>query len=97
MKYCLSIDQLLGKLAQEKKMKRKMDMKDKEIGSWLSKNDLHDESMKKEIMEYVKEELEQNRDVHMENILSILPAASSETNISSRLRLACLKKVSSSL
>lgn len=87
--------ELLGKLAQEKKMKQKMDMKDNEIGSWLSKNDLHDESMKKEIMEYVKEELEQNRDVHMENILSILPAASEhETNISSRLRLACLKKVS---
>lgn len=71
-----------------------MKMMDKELKSWLSKNGLGDETMK-EIREYVKEELEQNRDVHMENILSILPAASEhETNISSRLRLACLKKVS---
>lgn len=79
-------------------MKQKMDMKDKEIGSWLSKNKINDENMKKEIMEYVKEELEQNRDVHMENILSIPPAVSEHgTNISYRLRLACLNKVSSYL
>lgn len=79
-------------------MKQKMDMKNEEIGSWLSKNGLNGENMKEMNMKHIKEELGQNRDVHMENILSILPAASEgEANISSRLRLACLKKVSSYL
>lgn len=86
-------DQLGDKVRQEAKVRRKMKIKDKEVESWLSQNGLPC-NMKREIMKHVKEEVEENKDVDVENILSILPSKQKSV-INEWLRLAILKKVSS--
>lgn len=58
-------------------LKKKLDEKGTEIEKWLSKNVFIPKSgkdnLKLDIMKTVKPELEQDRDVDVEKILSILP------------------------
>ncbi|VVA20301.1 PREDICTED: cyclic [Prunus dulcis] len=76
---------------RSEKLRRKMKMKDLDIELWLSKNGLPKE-MKTVIMENLLRKLEENKDVHVENMLSILPLEH-KNNIKYHLCLAILKKV----
>lgn len=80
---------------RSEKLRRKMKMKDLDIELWLSKNGLPKE-MKTVIMENLLRKLEENKDVHVENMLSILPLEH-KNNIKYHLCLAILKKVSYTL
>ncbi|KAH0977357.1 hypothetical protein GBA52_027076, partial [Prunus armeniaca] len=51
---------------------RQQETKYREVQHWLSENDIP-EDMKGTIMQKVDEQLEPNKDVHVENILYILP------------------------
>ncbi|XP_024176804.1 cyclic nucleotide-gated ion channel 1 isoform X3 [Rosa chinensis] len=72
------VDNFLSILPEERRSyiesyKRKLQEKDLEVGSWLSKNGIPVDT-KSQIMEKVQVELEENRDVEVKNILSILPS-----------------------
>jgi cyclic nucleotide gated channel len=72
-----------------------MKTKNLELELWLSRNGLP-RNLKEVIMHIIQQKLEQNQDVHVENILSVLPSAHSKY-IKRYLRLATLKKVNISL
>ncbi|KAL6123794.1 hypothetical protein ACLB2K_076311 [Fragaria x ananassa] len=57
---------------------QKVDEKDEEIGSWLSENDLPADYFKSDIMKTVLENLEEDKEVDVEDILSILPESLEE-------------------
>ena len=72
-----------------------MKTKNLELELWLSRKGLP-RNLKEVIMHIIQQKLEQNQDVHVENILSVLPSAHSKY-IKRYLSLATLKKVSMSL
>jgi cyclic nucleotide gated channel len=72
-----------------------METKSLEVELWLSREGLPI-NLKEVIMQIIKQKLEQNQDVQVENILSFLPSAHSKY-IKRYLRLAILKKVNISL
>ncbi|KAK9907218.1 hypothetical protein M0R45_038286 [Rubus argutus] len=77
--------------ARSEKLRRKMKTKNLEVELWLSRKGLPS-NLKEVIMHIIQQTLEQNKDVQVENILSILPSAHSKY-IKRYLRLATLKKV----
>lgn len=82
--------------SKELKLARKMQTINPEIYLWLSKNGLpNDKDMKKWIRISVRQKLEQDKDLVVQNlnILSVLPIIH-RRYIMSSLRLASLKKVS---
>lgn len=88
--------------AHKHKMKivRKVEEKGPEIDSWLTKKfpfipESSKENVKSQIMRKVKQELGGNRDVDVEDILSILPSEL-RSYIQSYTTLGKLRKVSSS-
>jgi cyclic nucleotide gated channel len=72
-----------------------MKTKKLEVDLWLSRKGLPS-NLKEVIMRFIQQELEQNKDVEVESILSVLPSAHSKY-IKRYLSLATLKKVSISL
>ncbi|KAK9914512.1 hypothetical protein M0R45_038287 [Rubus argutus] len=88
-----SLDGLSKKKEKEKteKLSRKMKMKDVEVDLWLNRKGLPS-NLKEVIMNFIQQKLEQNEDVEVENILSVLPSAHRKY-ITLYLRLAALKKV----
>ncbi|KAK9907217.1 hypothetical protein M0R45_001989 [Rubus argutus] len=68
-----------------------MKMKDVEVDLWLNRKGLPS-NFKEVIMNFIQQKLEQNEDVEVENILSVLPSAHRKY-ITLYLRLAALKKV----
>lgn len=86
----------------KRRIRVKMEEKGEDIELWLSKSGIPKRSnkdIKSQIMEKVQHELEENRDVDVENILSILPSEL-QNYIKSRpffFGYENLKKVSSSL
>lgn len=82
------------------RIERKLEEKDPEIESWLSVNSpfipvSSKNNVKSQIMRKVKQEIEGNRDVDVEDILSILPSGL-QSYIQSFTTLSKLKTVSSS-
>lgn len=82
------------------KIELKVEEKGPEIDSWLSVNYpfipvSSKENVKSQIMRKVKQELEGNRDVDVEDILSVLPSEL-RSYIQSYTTLGKLRKVSSS-
>ncbi|CAL8171975.1 unnamed protein product [Prunus armeniaca] len=55
------------------KLIRKKQMMDPDIDLWLSRNDLSNSNLRMVIMKNVHQKLEENKEVDMENILSLLP------------------------
>lgn len=84
--------ELATKRSDKLRFKRKMQIINPEIDLWLHKNGLP-KSLKMGIMDNVQQKLEENKDVHVENILSILPLKH-KRHIMRLLRLASLRKVS---
>ncbi|KAK9914516.1 hypothetical protein M0R45_038290 [Rubus argutus] len=76
---------------RSEKLRRKMKTKNLEVELWLSKKGLPG-NLKAVIMHIIQKKLEQNKDVEVENILSVLPSAHSKY-IKRYLRLGTLKKV----
>ncbi|PRQ60443.1 putative potassium channel, voltage-dependent, EAG/ELK/ERG [Rosa chinensis] len=76
---------------RSEKIRRKMKTKNLEVDLWLSRKGLPS-NLKIVIMQFIQQKLEQNNDVQVENILSVLPSAHSKY-ILRYLRLATLKKV----
>ncbi|BFG23528.1 hypothetical protein CerSpe_098020 [Prunus speciosa] len=76
---------------RSEKLRRKLKTKDLEIDLWLSRKGLP-KNLKEVIMQVVQQKLEQNKDVQVENILSVLPLVHSNF-IRRYLRLATLKNV----
>ncbi|KAK9913306.1 hypothetical protein M0R45_037127 [Rubus argutus] len=70
---------------------KKMEKKGQEVQRWLFKNGIPS-SIKSEIMVKVEVELKENKDVNVENILSILPSYL-QSYIKSRMPLSRLKQV----
>ncbi|XP_016650473.1 PREDICTED: cyclic nucleotide-gated ion channel 1-like, partial [Prunus mume] len=64
--------ELVTRTSAKMRIIRQLKMKDLEVQFWLSENDIP-KNMKAPIMQKVHKQLEQNKDVHVENILSILP------------------------
>lgn len=92
------VDNFLSILPEERRSyiesyKRKLQEKDLEVGSWLSKNGIPVDT-KSQIMEKVQVELEENRDVEVKNILSILPSGL-QRRLEWYMPLSRLKRVSS--
>ncbi|KAM5573987.1 hypothetical protein ABKV19_013486 [Rosa sericea] len=93
--------QLEAKRSEQLKLKKKMQKINPEIDLWLHKNGLSNDEkgnqslnhLKKMIMKNVQQNLEENKHVEVENILSILPF-SNRMYIMRHLRLNSLKKVS---
>ncbi|XP_021830089.1 cyclic nucleotide-gated ion channel 1-like [Prunus avium] len=69
LKICM---QLVTRTSAKMRIIQQLKMKDLEVQLWLSENDIP-KNMKATIMQKVHKQLEQNKDVHVENILSILP------------------------
>ncbi|PRQ23691.1 putative potassium channel, voltage-dependent, EAG [Rosa chinensis] len=88
LKVCM---QLVTRSSEKVKIIRQMKMKDLEVQIWLSENDIP-KNMKTLIMQNVHKQLEQNKDVHVGNILSILPLEQKRF-IKRHLCLPMLKKV----
>ncbi|XP_050364413.1 cyclic nucleotide-gated ion channel 1-like [Argentina anserina] len=84
--------ELEAKRADNLRFRRKMQIINPEIDLWLHKNGLP-KDLKMGIMDNVQQKLEENKDVHVENILSILPLKH-KRHIMRLLRLASLRKVS---
>lgn len=78
---------------RSEKLRQKMKMKDLEIELLLSRNGLPKE-LKAVFMENLQRKLEKNKEIHVVNMLSILPLEH-KNNIKYHLCLAMLKKVSS--
>ncbi|XP_068312587.1 cyclic nucleotide-gated ion channel 1-like [Pyrus communis] len=76
---------------RSEKLRQKMKMKDLEIELWLSRNGLPKE-LKAVFMENLQRKLEKNKEIHVVNMLSILPLEH-KNNIKYHLCLAMLKKV----
>ncbi|KAM5551234.1 cyclic nucleotide-gated ion channel 1-like [Rosa sericea] len=76
---------------RSEKIRRKMKTKKLEVDLWLFRKGLPS-NLKEVIMQFIQKKLEQNNDVQVENILSVLPSAHSKY-IKRYLRLATLKKV----
>lgn len=85
--------QLVTRSSERVKIIRQMKIKDLEVQFWLSENDIP-KNMKTLIMQNVHKQLEQNKDVHVRNILSILPLEQKRF-IKRHLCLPILKKVCS--
>lgn len=99
MQFATARSEKFKRISQEEKEKekteklsRKMKMKNLEVDLWLSRKGLPG-NFKEVIMNIIQQKLEQNKDVEVENILSVLPSAHSKY-IKRYLRLAALKKVS---
>ncbi|KAL6132199.1 hypothetical protein ACLB2K_070570 [Fragaria x ananassa] len=76
---------------RSEKLRRKMKTKNLEVDLWLSRKGLPS-NLKVVIMQIIQQKLEQNKDVQVEDILSVLPSAHSKY-IRRYLSLATLKKV----
>nr|XP_004298177.2 PREDICTED: cyclic nucleotide-gated ion channel 1-like [Fragaria vesca subsp. vesca] len=77
------------------KLRHKMQMMNPDIDMWLTRNNFSKRDkklMKKVIMKNVQQKLEENKDVDLENFLSLLPRAY-KRQIMSLSRLTCLQKV----
>ncbi|KAI5314226.1 hypothetical protein L3X38_043402 [Prunus dulcis] len=69
LKICM---ELVTRTSAKMRIIRQLKMKDLEVQFWLSENDIP-KNMKATIMQKVHKQLEQNKDVRVENILYILP------------------------
>ncbi|PRQ60432.1 putative potassium channel, voltage-dependent, EAG/ELK/ERG [Rosa chinensis] len=87
--YRLTYIQLATTKSEE--IRQKMIMKELEIQWWMSRNHLPND-MKTVIIENVRQKLEENKDVHVENLLSILPGKD-RRSIQRLLCMDSLKKV----
>ncbi|XP_061999619.1 cyclic nucleotide-gated ion channel 1-like [Rosa rugosa] len=76
---------------KSEEIRQKMIMKELEIQWWMSRNHLPND-MKTVIIENVRQKLEENKDVHVENLLSILPRKD-RRSIKRLLCMDSLKKV----
>ncbi|XP_062000395.1 cyclic nucleotide-gated ion channel 1-like [Rosa rugosa] len=73
-------------------IRRRTKTKDLEVDLWLSRKGIPNKVLKKLIMQTVERRIEENKDVQVENILSLLPVRHSNL-IRHYMRLATLKKV----
>ncbi|KAM5557666.1 hypothetical protein ABKV19_024835 [Rosa sericea] len=76
---------------KSEEIRQKMIMKELEIQWWMSRNHLPND-MKTVIIENVRQKLEENKDAHVENLLSILPRKD-RRSIKRLLCMDSLKKV----
>ncbi|KAL6127559.1 hypothetical protein ACLB2K_070924 [Fragaria x ananassa] len=76
---------------KSEQVRQKMISKEQEIQWWMSRNHLPND-MKTVIIENVRQKLEENKDVHVENLLSILPRKD-RRSIKRLLCIDALKKV----
>lgn len=76
---------------KSEEIREKMKLKERDIELWISKNGLP-KRLKRSIMKSVKYKLEENKDVDVENLFSILPVEERKT-IKRQLCLSTIKKV----
>ncbi|XP_050385734.1 cyclic nucleotide-gated ion channel 1-like isoform X2 [Argentina anserina] len=76
---------------KSEEIRQKMVLKELEIQLWMSRNRLPND-MKTMIIENVRHKLEENKDIHVENLLSILPRKD-RRSITRLLCMDALKKV----
>ncbi|KAM5548904.1 hypothetical protein ABKV19_000358, partial [Rosa sericea] len=91
LKICIQLVTRKSAKTKVTKVLHQMKMKDLEVQTWFSRNDIP-KDLRLKIMEYVHKQVEQNKEVHLENILSILPLEQKRL-IKRHLCLAMLAKV----
>lgn len=87
--------QVSRKRSDHIKLRQRMQRVNLDIDLWLSRNDISGQKkeIKKLIMKNVQQKVEENKDVDVHDLFSLLPAVK-KRHIMSLPRLAALKKVS---
>ncbi|CAL9027682.1 unnamed protein product, partial [Prunus brigantina] len=84
--------QMSQQRSSQLKLRQKMRMMNLDIDLWLYKNGLYDKNLKMVIMKNLHQKLEENKEVDVENILSLVPIIH-QRRIMRLLSLNLLKKV----
>ncbi|CAL8171979.1 unnamed protein product [Prunus armeniaca] len=84
--------QMSQQISSQLKLRQKMQMMNLDIDLWLYKNGLYDKNLKMVIMKNLHQKVKENKEVDVENILSLVPIVH-QRRIMRLLSLNSLKKV----
>ncbi|CAB4288270.1 unnamed protein product [Prunus armeniaca] len=84
--------QMSQQMSNQLKLRQKMQMMNLDIDLWLYKNGLYDKNLKMVIMKNLHQKVKENKEVDVENILSLVPIVH-QRRIMRLLSLNSLKKV----